>query len=140
MRLRLFLLLFVAGFCCGGASGQVLTVQLMNGKTRKPLKSFRIYVYLGATSGQPTFDLKTNREGKVSFDPGKEQSFQLVTVGTVSCNPQASVTSHIDFNVDDVAAHGVVTRNDCGSFKPEPSKGQLTVLTGSASALELFRN
>lgn len=64
MRVRLLLLLLIAGFSCEFASGQVITVQLLNGKTRKAMKGYRIYVYLGNTNSQPALDLKTNREGK----------------------------------------------------------------------------
>ena len=121
------------------ASGQLVTVQLLNGKTRKPLKGYKVYILLGDPRTQHRLDLKTDRDGMVHFDTSKEETFQVRPVGTIGCSKPVS-PSDIDFSVAEVLAHGLVTPNDCGSFAPEPLRGQVTFLTRTASAMDLFRN
>jgi hypothetical protein len=122
------------------ASGQPVTVQLLNGKTRKPLRGYKVYVLLGDPRVQHRLDLKTDRDGRVRFDTSGEETFQVRPVGTTACTKPATSPSDISFNVAEVVAHGVVTPNDCGSFDPEPLRGQVTFLTRSASGMDLFRN
>jgi hypothetical protein len=122
------------------ASGQPVAVQLLNGKTRKPLKGYRVYILLGDPRAQNRLHLKTDRDGKIRFEAGSEDTFQVRPVGTVVCTKPASSPTDINFSVAEVIAHGVVTPNDCGSFNPEPLRGQVTFLTRSASGMDLFRN
>ncbi len=121
------------------ASGQPVAVQLLNGKTRKPLKGYKVYILLGDPRTQHMLDLKTDHYGMVHFDTDGDNTFQVRPVGTTSCSKPAS-TSDVNFSVSDVMAHGVVTPNDCGNFDPEPMMGQVTFLTRSASGINLFRN
>lgn len=122
------------------ASGQPVAVQLLNGKTRKPLKGYRVYILLGDPRAQHRLDLKTDHDGRVHFDTSAEDTFQVRPVGTIACTKPATSPSDINFSVAEVIAHGVVTPNDCGSFDPEPLRGQVTFLTRSASGIDLFRN
>ncbi len=121
------------------ASGQPITVQLLNGKTRKPLKGYKVYILLGDPRTQHRLDLKTDHDGIVHFDTSGEDTFQVRPVGTIACSKPAS-SLDINFSVAEVIAHGVVTPNDCGSFDPEPLRGKVTFLTRSASGIDLFRN
>jgi hypothetical protein len=125
---------------CARASGQPIAVQLLNGKTRKPLKGYRVYILLGDPRAQNRLDLKTDHEGKVHFEASSENTFQVRPVGTVACTKPTAASEDINFNVAEVIAHGVVTPNECGSFDPEPMRGQVTFLTRSASGMDLFRN
>jgi hypothetical protein len=122
------------------ASGQPVAVQLLNGKNRKPLKGYRVYILLGDPRAQHMLDLKTDHDGKVRFDTSGEATFQVRPVGTIACTKPATSPSDINFSVAEVIAHGVVTPNNCGSFDPEPLRGQVTFLTRSASGIDLFRN
>jgi hypothetical protein len=122
------------------ASGQPVAVQLLNGKNRKPLKGYKVYILLGDPRAQHRLDLRTDNDGKVRFDTGGEDTFQVRPVGTVACTKPSTSPSDLSFSVTEVVAHGVVTPNDCGSFDPEPLKGQVTFLTRSASGMDLFRN
>jgi hypothetical protein len=122
------------------ADGQTIVIQLFNGKTRKPLSGYRVYVLLGDPRSQHTLDLKTDRDGKAQFDSAGESTFQVRPVGTVACVDPKTATGAPDFHVPEVLAHGVVTRNDCSNFNPEPMRGQVTYLAHPGSWLELFRN
>ena len=68
---------------CATASGQSVAVQLLNGKTKKPLKGYKVYILLGDPRAQHRLDLRTDHEGKVMFDTGGEDTFQVRPVGTV---------------------------------------------------------
>ena len=133
------LLLATLSLSSASASGQHIAVQLLNGKTRRPLKGYKVYILLGDPHMQHRLDLKTDRNGTVHFDTSGENTFQVRPVGTTSCSKPTS-TSDIDFSVAEVVAHGVVTPNDCGNVNPEPLRGQVTFLTRSASGMDLFRN
>jgi hypothetical protein len=122
------------------ASGQPVAVQLLNEKNRKPLKGYRVYVLLGDPRAQHMLDLKTDHDGKVRFDTSGEATFQVRPIGTIACTKPATSPPDINFSVAEVIAHGVVTPNNCGSFDPEPLRGQVTFLTRSAPGLDLFRN
>jgi hypothetical protein len=122
------------------AAGQQVVVQLMNGKNRKALSGYRVYVVLGDPHAQHLLDLKTDREGKVRFDTQGVATFQVRPVGTISCANPAKGASNPDFDVAEILLHGVVTRNDCDKFNPEPLRGQLTYLAGNASGWQLFKN
>jgi hypothetical protein len=122
------------------ASAQTIVVRMMNGKNRKPLTHYRVYIVLGDPHGQHSLDLMSDREGKVQFDAGGVTTFQVRPVGTVTCGEQRIGAPIRDYSVAEVLAHGIVTRNDCGDFNPEPVRGQLVYLARSATWLDLFRN
>jgi hypothetical protein len=113
---------------------------MVNGKNRKPLAHYRVYIVLGDPHDQHSLDLMSDREGKVQFDAGGVTTFQVRPVGTVTCGEQRIGAPTRDYSVAEVSAHGIVTRNDCGDFNPEPVRGQLVYLARSATWLELFRN
>jgi hypothetical protein len=122
------------------ASAQTVAVRLLNGKNGKPLEHYRVYVILGDPRAQHSLDLKTDREGEVQFDPGEAKTFQVRPIGTVACGEQRIGAPDRDYSVDEVLKEGVVTKNDCGSFYPEPTRGRLIFLARPATWLELFRN
>jgi hypothetical protein len=141
MKPRLALLAVVAFFgLSAAAKGQTVVVQLLNGKTRKPLTGYRVYILLGDPRSQHTLDLKTDHDGKAQFDSTGVSTFQVRPVGTAACVDPKTATSTPDFHVPEVLEHGVVTRNDCSNFNPEPLRGQLTYLARPGTWLELFRN
>jgi hypothetical protein len=137
--LVLFVVVSVASFPAR-ASGQQIVVQLMNGKSRKAFSGYRVYIVLGDPYAQHTLDLKTDHDGKVHFDTQGIATFQVRPVGTISCADPAKGTSNPDLDVAEVLRHGLVTRNDCGKFNPEPLRGQVTYLAGNASGWQLFKN
>ena len=122
------------------ASAQTIVVRVVNGKNRKPLAHYRVYIVLGNPHGQQSLDLMSDREGRVQFDSGGVTTFQVRPVGTVPCGEQRIGAPNRDYSVAEVLAHGIVTRNDCGDFSPEPVRGQFVYLARSATWLELFRN
>jgi hypothetical protein len=140
-RLWLVLLcvVLVGGFC-SAASAQTVVVKLLDGHTRKPKAHFRVYIVLGDSRAQHLLDLKTDREGEVRFDTGGIATFQVRPVGVVVCGEQPIGTPARDYPVEDVLAHGVVTKNECGDFRPEPLRGQIIYLVRSATWSELIRN
>ena len=139
-RSRAFLLLALAVLLsCETASGETITVQLLNGKSRKVLKGHLVTIILGDPHKQHALDLKTDRDGRVRFETNGEGSFQVRPIGLIPCSTPASVGANINYSVSEVSAHGIVTSNDCGTFNPEPMRGQVTVLARPASTLDLFR-
>jgi hypothetical protein len=73
------------------ASGQPVAVQLLNGKTRKPLKGYKVYILLGDPRAQHRLDLKTDHDGRVHFDTSGEDTFQVRPVGTIRERGEQSV-------------------------------------------------
>jgi hypothetical protein len=125
---------------CNVAFAQSIAVRLLNGKTGKPLSKVRVYIILGDPKHQHAFDLKTDRDGNVRFDPSEEKTFQVRPIGEVACGEQPIGAPDRDYSVDEVVQSGLVTANDCGHLAPEPIRGQLTYLVRPATWTELFRN
>jgi hypothetical protein len=128
------------GSICNAASAQTVVAKLLDGHNRKPKAHFRVYIVLGVPRAQRTLDLKTDREGEVHFDVSGAATFQVRPVGVVACGEQPIGTPIRDYSVADVLAHGIVTKNECGDFAPEPLRGQIVYLVRSATKLEMFRN
>jgi hypothetical protein len=132
-------MILIVGFC-NAASAQTVVVKLLDGHNRKPKAHFRVYIVLGVPRAQHSLDLKTDREGEVHFDASGLATFQVRPVGVVACGEQPIGTRTRDYSVADVLAHGIVTKNECGDFHPEPLRGQIIYLVRSATWSELFRN
>lgn len=133
------LFLFIPS-CYQVASAQTIVIRVVNGKNRKPLARYRVYIVLGDPRDQHSLDLMSDREGEVQFDAGAEATFQVRPVGIVTCGEQRIGAPNRDYPVAEVLAHGIVTRNNCGEFNPEPLRGQLVYFARPATWLELFRN
>jgi hypothetical protein len=139
--------LWLASFCAiligagwSPAAAQNVVVKLLDGQNRKPRLRFRVYIALGDARAQPLLDLKTDRDGEVHFNAAGVATFQVRPVGVVACGEQPIGSPARDYSVADVLTHGIVTKNECGSFRPEPLRGQLIYFVRSATSLELFRN
>jgi hypothetical protein len=131
----------VAGFLLSSiASAQTVVVKILNGKNHKPLAHFRVFIVLGDPRNQHTLDLNTDKEGTIQFDADNAKTFQVKPIGTVSCGEQPIGAPDRDYSTEQVLKNGIVTRNDCGKFNPEPVRGQLLYLVRPATWLELFRN
>jgi hypothetical protein len=139
-RVRFCMTLLLGCALCSAASAQPIAVRLLDGKTGKPRSKVRVYIVLGDPSQQHTLDLKTDRDGDVSFDPSGEKTFQVRPIGEVSCGEQPIGAPIRDYSIDQVVLSGLVTTNDCGQLSLEPIRGRLTYLVRTATWMELFRN
>ena len=122
------------------ASAQQVVVKILNGKNRKPLAHYRVYIVLGDPKDQHTLDLNTGNEGMIQFDADNAKTFQVRPIGTVSCGEKPIGAPDRDYSTEQVLKNGIVTRNDCGKAILEPVRGQLLYIVRPATWLELFRN
>ena len=128
------------GMFCSAVSAQTVVVKLLDGHNDKPKAHFRVHIILGDPRAQHSLDLKTDTEGELHFNADGAATFQVRPLGVVACGEQPIGAPARDYSVADVLTHGVVAKNECGDFRPEPVCGQIIYLARSATRSELFRN
>jgi len=130
----------VIGMFGSAVSAQTVVVKLQDGHNRKAKAHIPVHIILGDPRAQHSLDLKTDAEGKLHFNADGATTFQVRPVGVVACGEQPIGAPTRNYSVTDVLTHGVVTKNECGDFRPEPVRGQIIYLVRSATWSELFRN
>ena len=122
------------------ALAQTVVVQLLNGRTGKPIVKHRVYIACGDDRETVLPPLLTNALGEIQFDSAGAKAFQVSPVGVVSCGEQPVSAPIRRYSVEEVLRTGLRTQNNCGAFDPRPSPGRVLYVVRPATWLELLRN
>jgi hypothetical protein len=128
-------------FFGGTANAQSMKVQLLNGRTGKPIsKGRRIWVYFNNSAGRQILDLHTDSQGVIEFETRGAKTFQVSPVGYIPCGEQPVGAPARDYPIDEILENGLLTKDDCGHLNAEPLRGRLLYFVKPASGWELFKN
>jgi hypothetical protein len=122
------------------AFGQTVVVQLINGRSEKPMVKVRVYIGLDDLKGRQTLDLTTNHLGEVQFEANGAKTFQVHPVGIVACGEQPTGAPYRDYSIAETLKTGLLTQNNCGRTNAEPLRGRLEYFARPATWWELFKN
>jgi hypothetical protein len=127
-------------FVSSGAGAEPIIIQIINGKTNKPISKAKLYVSFVPSSGHQSLQLVTNENGEASFDSEGLQLFQVHPIALVSCGEQPIGAQQRNYSVEDVLKTGIRAENNCGHSDREPLRGRLLYFVRPASWWELFKN
>ena len=138
---RRILILSIATLGLESASmAQEVVLQVINGKTNKPVTKAKLYVSFPPESNRQPIQLSTNDSGQAMFDTGGATHFQVHPIALVTCGEQPPGAQPKNYAVDEITRSGLITTNDCGHSGREPLKGQLAFFVRPAGWWELFKN
>ena len=135
---RCLVLLVLLIFCMTTASAQTVVVQVINGRNGKSISKVRVYIGFDDLKGRQPLDLRTNSQGEVQFDAKGSKTIQVHSIGEIACGGQPKGAPYRDYAIDDILRTGLVTRNDCGHFNPEPLRGRLLYIVRPATFSEMW--
>lgn len=122
------------------ALAQKVTVQIIDGRSGKPMSKIRVYIAFDAPNPQQTLDLRTNRQGEVQFEAAPEaKTFQVHAVGVVLCGEQPIGAPWRNYPIDEIMKSGLLTQNNCGLGNYEPLRGRLSYFARRASWWEWLK-
>jgi hypothetical protein len=138
LALVTFALVLVSG---GFAQGQsAVVVQLINGRSGKPIAKIKVYIGFDDFKKQKSLELTTDSQGEVKFNTEGPKKFQVHPVALVACGAQPKGAPYRNYSISDVLQTGLVTPNGCGHEKAEPISRRLIYFARPASWWELFKN
>ena len=106
-------LLLLTLFVSGTANAQSLKVQLLNGRTGKPItKGRRIWVYFSNSAGRQILDLHTDSQGVIQFETSGAKTFQVSPVGYIPCGEQPVGAPARDYPIDQILAGWALNEAD----------------------------
>jgi hypothetical protein len=123
-----------------GMNGQQIVVQVINGKTNKPISKARIFVSFPSETRRQSVQLNTDRNGEASFPSDGIDHFEIHPIALVTCGEQPAGTSQPSFSTAEVLSSGILTKNNCGQSGREPIRGKIVYFVRTAGWLELFKN
>jgi hypothetical protein len=135
---RLIALLITLFSCASAASGQIVVVQVINGRNGKPIPKVRVYIGFDDLKGRQPLDMRTDSQGKIQFDTNGSKTIQVHSVGEIACGDQPKGVPYRDYALDDIVKNGLVTLNNCGRFNPEPLRGRLVYIVRPATFAEMW--
>lgn len=123
-----------------GMSGQQVVVQVINGKTNKPISKAKLFISFPDEPKRQSIQLFTNQNGETAFSLDGAQRFEVHPIALASCGQQPAGTSQPSFLASDVLGSGILTKNDCGQSGREPIRGKIVYFVRTAGWWELFKN
>lgn len=109
----------------GAVAAQLITVQLLDGKSGKPIAKARVDISLGDDKASHVLELTTNSQGEVQFEASGAQTFEVHQIGFASCDEQPPGSKPRDYMVEKIIEAGLVSANRCGRIRGERKKGLL---------------
>ncbi len=120
-------------------TAQVVVVQLLNGKTGKPISNNRMIVLFPSETSRQSLDLTTNRDGEIRFESFGERMFRVTPMFQVACGEQVLGGPQAAYSVDEILKNGMVTKNTCGHLNVETIRGRLLYFVRPIHWWELFK-
>ena len=122
------------------ASAQRITLQLLNGKTAKPVTKAKVYISFSSDDqARKAIELTTDNQGEVQFDAALSMTFQVHQIGYATCDEQPFGSQPRAYSVDKVLTMGQVSANDCGSTRMRPEPGRLVFFVRDATWRERLK-
>lgn len=122
------------------AIAQKITVQLLNGRTGKPMKRVKVYINLNNSDASREIGLSTDSSGEAIFDAHGEKTFHITPIGSVSCGAQPIGAHAPEYSVAEILRSGIVSPNTCSGKNAEPLRGHLIYFVVPASWWQMFKN
>ncbi len=121
------------------AQSQTMRIRFANGKNGKPLAVKYIKV------GGGGYDLQDYRVEKVEKNSlvvtfKEKRTFGFSNEGYYRCDTKIQSAPAIQFNLQEIAEHGVVAPNICGRTSASPVKGELLIYSRHAHFWEAVGN
>jgi hypothetical protein len=121
-------------------SGQQIVIQVINGKTNKPVSKAKLFVSFPAEMKRRSVQLFTNENGEATFSFDDADRFEVHPIALVTCGEQTPGSPTPSFSVAEVVSSGVLTKNNCGRSGREPIRGKIVYFVRPAGRGELFKN
>lgn len=138
LGLAAFLLVLASGGVAWGQSPVV--VQFINGRSGKPIAKAKVYIGFDGLKTEKSLALTTDSRGEVRFNTEGAKTFQVHPVALVACGEQPKGAPYRNYSIAEILQTGLVTLNDCGHEKAEPTRGRLIYFARPAGWWELFKN
>ena len=120
-----------------------IAVQVLDGRSGKPIPSQRLLVFVGNSSEEARghaehTELTTDKDGvgMLTLHPSETGWIQVWADGRVLCYQDPNQAS---FSVDKIVSTGFVTANDCGATTKDPMPGHLIVFARPARFMEKMK-
>jgi hypothetical protein len=127
------LIIMSACVCSTALAAQTVLVQLVNGRSGKPVgKDKSVHVVFDTGQIRHLLNLHTDAQGIVEFDAQGAKEFKVAPVEYAPCDQPASAATK-DYSVADITNDGLVTFNDCAQSSPQPVPGRLIYLVKPGS-------
>jgi hypothetical protein len=141
MRIRhtVLILTMLLGFIMQ-MSGQQIVIQVINGKTNKPISKAKLFVSFPAEVKRQSVQLFTSENGEATFSFDDADRFEVHPIALVTCGEQPPGSPTPSFSVAEVLSSGVLTKNNCGRSEREPIRGKVIYFVRTAGWWELFKN
>ena len=117
-----------------------VAIQLLNGKSGKPLTGQRILIFGGSTPEEAGFhethfEVKTDATGlaRITFDPKQTQFIEVFVDFMTVCDTKGNKPT---FDVKAIVETGFAESNTCGSAKAKLQPGRLVVFARSPTLRE----
>jgi hypothetical protein len=123
-----------------GMNGQQIVVQVINGKTNKPISKAKLFVSFPNETKRQSIQLYTDKDGEAAFPLEGSDRFEIHPIALVTCGEQPAGTSQPSFSATEVLNAGILTKNDCGQSGREPIRGKVVYFVRTAGWSELFKN
>jgi len=133
------ILIMLFGFILS-MSGQQVVVQVINGKTNKPVSKAKLLISFPGGTKPQSLELFTDQNGEAAFSLDGSAQFEIHPIALVTCGEQPPGAKQPTFSVSEILQSGVLTKNDCGHSEREPIRGRVVYFVRTAGWWELFRN
>lgn len=141
MRIRHMVLMLAMVFgLVLGMSGQQVIVQVINGKTNKPISKAKLFISFPDDLKRQSIQLFTDQNGETAFSLDSAKRFEVHAIALVTCGEQPAGTNQPSFSASEVLGSGILTKNDCGKSGREPIRGKIVYFVRTAGWWELFKN
>jgi hypothetical protein len=139
-RHSLAVILLTACIFSSHAIAQPIVVQVLNGRSGKPIAKARVYITFPYDANRKPLELFSNQQGEVRFESEESKFFEVRPMFLVACGDQPAGYPPMDYSIEETLRTGLVTQDSCGHSTESRQIGRLLYFVRPATWWEWLKN